>query len=135
MIHNSTPVKLNPEQTYPLFYTDLMPVMPDGSFYFVDNVRKLPMLFEEYVTNGDIDKALQLLTRTIDDLETFLQARFQIDVTKWILIGCEPYLSDIILKTYHSNLIRPRCQILWKIESISRQCYMLFMSLFVLLLF
>ena len=82
MIHNSTPIKLNPEQTYPLFYTDLMPVMPDGSFYFVDNVRKLPMLFEQYVTNGDIDKALQLLTRTIDDLETFLQLRFQIDVTK-----------------------------------------------------
>ena len=59
-----------------------MPVMPDGSFYFVDNVRKLPMLFEKHVTNGDIDKALQLLSRTIDDMETFLQARFQNDVTK-----------------------------------------------------
>ena len=56
-----------------------MPLTPDGSFYFVDNVRKLPVLFEKHVTNGDIDKALQLLATTIDDLEVFLQERLQID--------------------------------------------------------
>jgi len=69
----STSPKLNPEQTYPLFYSDIMPIMPDGSFYFVDNIRKLPILFETHVNNGDIDKALQLLATTIDDLEVFLQ--------------------------------------------------------------
>ena len=53
-----------------------MPLMPDGSFYFVDNVRKLPLLFEKHVNNGDVDKALQLLATTIDDLEVFLQERF-----------------------------------------------------------
>ena len=68
--------KLNPEQTYPLFYSELMPLMPNGSFYFVDNVRKLPTLFEKHVNNGDVDKALQLLATTIDDLEVFLQERF-----------------------------------------------------------
>ena len=79
------PSKLNPEQTYPLFYSELMPLMPDGSFYFVDNVRKLPTLFEKHVTNGDVDKALQLLATTIDDLEVFLQERFE---RCFDLIGC-----------------------------------------------
>ena len=76
LIFLKTPSKLNPEQTYPLFYSELMPLMPDGSFYFVDNVRKLPTLFEKHVNNGDVDKALQLLATTIDDLEVFLQERF-----------------------------------------------------------
>ena len=80
----STSPKLNPEQTYPLFYSDIMPIMPDGSFYFVDNIRKLPILFETHVNNGDIDKALQLLTTTIDDLEVFLQARLHILVLNLI---------------------------------------------------
>ena len=57
-----------------------MPLMPDGSFYFVDNVRKLPTLFEKHVNNGDVDKALQLLATTIDDLEVFLQERFTLYV-------------------------------------------------------
>ena len=97
------PEKLNPEQTYPLFYSELMPLMPDGSFYFVDNVRKLPTLFEKHVTNGDVDKALQLLATTIDDLEVFLQGRFHTLISLAAqsehLIGLEIYQASINLKT------------------------------------
>ena len=113
--------------------------MPDGSFYFVENVRKLPTLFEKHVTNGDVDKALQLLATTIDDLEVFLQGRFHALISLAAqsehLIRLEFHQASINLKTKKSNLIHQKCQTHWMIGFISRLFCMHVMKLFVFVQF